>query len=71
MDFFFIIVTVFNDFFFWLNNATSKPYINDMLSMTKFGIYIAKNCKRIMKVGTKDILKQRKIEKLHTDASWY
>ena len=31
-------------------------------------IYIAKNCERVMKVGTKDILKQRKIEKLHTDA---
>ena len=26
---------------------------------------------RIMKVGTRDILKQRKIEKLHTDACWY
>ena len=34
-------------------------------------IYIAKNCKRVMKVGTKNILKQRKIEKLHIDAGWY
>ena len=24
-----------------------------------------------MKVGTRDILKQRKIEKLHTDAGWF
>ena len=34
-------------------------------------IYITKNCKRVMKVGTKDILKQRKIEKLHIDVGWY
>ena len=30
-----------------------------------------KNCERVMKVGTKDILKQKKIEKLCTDAGWY
>ena len=33
--------------------------------------YLKKNCRRVMKVGTKDILKQKKIEKLPTDAGWY